>query len=313
MFGVGDRGFTSMRVIAVGSGKGGTGKSVIAANLGLGLARRGVRTCLVDLDLGAADLHLVLGQFEVRRGLLEALGGCGLSLTDVMAPVTHQRDLHLVSGVGETLRPTALAPHEVERLAADVRRLPVDIVVLDLAAGVAQPVLDLFLAADVQLVVTTLDPVAIADAGRFLRLARLRRTAHAGGEGVPRPRVYSSLDDLVRDMNAIRAGGTAKDADGFAPQLILNRCRGGFDEARIELLETLRRTVGDTALLPLVAEIPEDSAVERATRLLAPVLDLSPASPASLALGEFADVVARRFGPPPAGMLTTGAFETVHA
>jgi len=50
--------------ISVGSGKGGTGKSVVITNLASILARRGLRVCLVDLDVGGADAHVLFGFFK---------------------------------------------------------------------------------------------------------------------------------------------------------------------------------------------------------------------------------------------------------
>src|SRR5512140_2044460 len=49
------------RVIAVGGGKGGVGKSTIAANLGVVIAQAGKRVVVVDADIGAANLHTLLG------------------------------------------------------------------------------------------------------------------------------------------------------------------------------------------------------------------------------------------------------------
>ena len=48
-------------IISVGSGKGGVGKSVIAANLALLIAKKGKRVTLVDLDIGGADIHILFG------------------------------------------------------------------------------------------------------------------------------------------------------------------------------------------------------------------------------------------------------------
>ena len=47
--------------IAVSSGKGGVGKTTIAVNVALTLAKNGNKTLLLDADLGMANAHLVLG------------------------------------------------------------------------------------------------------------------------------------------------------------------------------------------------------------------------------------------------------------
>ena len=47
--------------VLVTGGKGGVGKSTLAANLGVQLAREGRRVLVVDLDLGLANLNVLLG------------------------------------------------------------------------------------------------------------------------------------------------------------------------------------------------------------------------------------------------------------
>jgi MinD-like ATPase involved in chromosome partitioning or flagellar assembly len=278
-----------MRVIAVGSGKGGTGKSFVATNAGLALARQGLRTCVVDLDFGSADVHLLLGQLQPRRGVLEVLRGEALSLAEVMIPVPACPHLFIVPGAGETVRASGLSGRETDKLIADIRELPVDVALLDLPGGVAHQVLDLFLAADTQLVVTTPDAVSMTDAARFLHLARVRRASRGSSSAdKPRhPRVYTSLDDLVRDMNEIR-GESGGAPHRFAPSLVLNRCHPDNARARAELVACMREEAGDEIELPVRVEIPEDAAVGRSVRLLAPLLDLAPGSPASRSVLELA-------------------------
>ena len=58
-----------MQVLPIASGKGGVGKSLVAANLSVALAQAGKRVYLVDLDLGASNLHLLLGISGIKKGL----------------------------------------------------------------------------------------------------------------------------------------------------------------------------------------------------------------------------------------------------
>ena len=51
-----------MQIIPVASGKGGVGKSLLSANLAIALGQAGKKVVLADLDLGASNLHLVIGQ-----------------------------------------------------------------------------------------------------------------------------------------------------------------------------------------------------------------------------------------------------------
>ena len=50
------------QIIPVASGKGGVGKSLLSANLAIALGQQGKKVVLADLDLGASNLHLVIGK-----------------------------------------------------------------------------------------------------------------------------------------------------------------------------------------------------------------------------------------------------------
>ena len=52
---------SACKVWAIGGGKGGTGKSFIASNIGSYLAKKGKKVVLIDADLGGANLHSLLG------------------------------------------------------------------------------------------------------------------------------------------------------------------------------------------------------------------------------------------------------------
>ncbi len=300
------------RVITLGSGKGGTGKSFVAANLGLALAQAGVRTTLVDLDLGCADLHLMLGVLSPQRGLLELLRGEVAAMQDAAMPVAAQPKLSLVPGTGETLRMSGLTGPEVQQLAHGLRQLEAEVVVVDLPAGVAPQVLDLFLAGDQQVVVATPDPVSLADAGRLLSLARVRRSTRGQrGRAPRRPRVYTSLDDLVRDMNALREEN-AVERGTLRPALVLNRCRAGSGVSAEQHLRALTQQLGGIDL-PLLAEIPDDPQVESSMRMLQPLVALAPTAAAAEALARLAQRIAADLGRTAASPAPVPALETAGA
>ena len=52
---------TSDKTIIIASGKGGTGKTMFAANIGAAMVKRGHKTVLVDMDTGLRNLDLYLG------------------------------------------------------------------------------------------------------------------------------------------------------------------------------------------------------------------------------------------------------------
>lgn len=286
------------RLITLGSGKGGTGKSFLAANLGFALSSAGVRTCLVDLDLGCSDLHLMLGVLAPRRGILEVLRGEVATMQEAATVVPGNPRLSLVAGTDETLRMSGLAIAEVSQLTKGLARIDADAVVVDLPAGVAPQVLDLFLAGDRQVVVTTPDPVSLNDARRLLALARVRRSARAQhARPARRPRVYTSLDDLVRDMNALREEA-AEERTPFSPALVVNRSRERSTVKAEQHARALAQQLGGIDV-PLLAEIPEDEHVEASMRMLQPVVSLAPSSPAGAALQRLAQRLAQEIGREP--------------
>jgi len=68
------------KIIPVASGKGGVGKSVIAANMSLALAQSGKSTVAMDLDLGGSNLHTLLGIKNTQAGIGNFLSGGSLKL-----------------------------------------------------------------------------------------------------------------------------------------------------------------------------------------------------------------------------------------
>jgi len=64
-----------VKVYTIASGKGGTGKTTVTANLGPLMARYGKRTCILDADVGMANLGLILGLEDLPVTLHEVLAG----------------------------------------------------------------------------------------------------------------------------------------------------------------------------------------------------------------------------------------------
>src|SRR5512134_3170031 len=122
------------RIVSVGGGKGGIGKSLISANLGIELARRGKRVVLVDADLGGANLHTTLGIDLPRRTLSDFIERKVSRIEDVVTP-TGLPNLGLVSGAPDHL--AAAPPRHAHKLPLlrHVQQMDVDYAVLDLGAG----------------------------------------------------------------------------------------------------------------------------------------------------------------------------------
>jgi flagellar biosynthesis protein FlhG len=165
---------TDRKIIAVGSGKGGVGKTVLSASLGIGLAAMGREVILVDADFGGANLHTCMGILEPKYTFLDYYTMNRETLEDIIldSPIEN---LKLISGACGTLGMANPKYSQKQRLIHELRELPADDIILDLGAGTSYNVIDFFLSVDEKIVVTTPEPMAIQEAFDFIKLCLLRK------------------------------------------------------------------------------------------------------------------------------------------
>jgi flagellar biosynthesis protein FlhG len=141
------------RIVAVCGGKGGVGKSTIAVNLALAMGRLGHKVVLVDADLGAANLHTMLGVVRPTRGLGEFIDHTIETLDEARLQVS----VPTVTLVPGTSRPGAANINHGQklRLLRAISKLDTDCVIVDVGAGTSYHVVDLVAIADIKLFVVT--------------------------------------------------------------------------------------------------------------------------------------------------------------
>lgn len=162
------------RILSVGGGKGGIGKSFLSANVAVSLTRLGFRVALVDLDFGAANLHTCLGVPSPKVGLFDFVSGRIENLEDVAVSGGVPR-LTLYGGGQEfwqQIRPQAA---QKIRLISRLQRLDVDYVILDLGAGTHVNTLDFFIFSHAGIVVVVPEPTSIENAYVFLKSVLYRK------------------------------------------------------------------------------------------------------------------------------------------
>ena len=161
-------------IFAIGGGKGGVGKSIFSIALGTVLAGKGNRVALVDLDLGASNLHTYVGITKKTPTMADFILRRVSSLEDVLIDTSHQ-NLKLISGA-EFIPGMANPAHWMKlKIMRHVRALPTDVVVIDLGAGVHFNTLDFFSMADRGIVVTSPEPGAVMNAYGFVKGALFRK------------------------------------------------------------------------------------------------------------------------------------------
>ncbi len=202
------------KLMVIGGAKGGTGKSLLAANLAIYLASLGRRVVAVDADRIGANLHGFLGvphpagvaaytpplpsfasladeEGETQEELpfeeepeedvqLPELSGPA-SGTNPPAPRTPGvvdtgvRGLRLLhAGLDEPARGESTRRRRRD-LADRLAQMDADWIVVDIGAGLDHSLLDLWLDADVHLFVTLPEPTAVEGTYRFVRATFLRR------------------------------------------------------------------------------------------------------------------------------------------
>ncbi len=225
------------RVWAVGGGKGGVGKSLVAANLGIGLSRIGKRVLMVDVDLGAANLHTLLNVEGGKMSLSSFLKSGSAEIVPFISK-TGFENLDLVSGAKDSLDVADNAGAGIARLREALLDVPYDYVVLDIGPGTASNILDLFLMADEGILLTTPEPTSIENSYRFLKCLFLRRIRN-----IANSREETKLKEL---LHRIFTGHWSSRIKTVAD--ILNQLRE-LDPARGELLKEI---LGDTSISIIV-------------------------------------------------------------
>ena len=254
----------AVRVVAVASGKGGVGKTNVTANLAVTLARRGTRVWVLDADLGLANVDLVYGVRPAHT--IEAVLRGERRLSEVV--VDGPAGVRLVAAASGTAELTALSPAQQLCILDEVDALDgeLDVLLIDVAAGISSNVLYFAAAASETLVVTTPEPTAVADAYALIKTLATRWER----------RTFP----VVVNMAA-----SAADAETTFARLAAVAQR--FLSVRLDF----------------AGWVPFDDAVPRAVRAHTPFVLAAPGAPAAHAIAALADYIGRGADPSVTGGL----------
>lgn len=160
------------RTIAVTGGKGGVGKTSVALNLALMLARQKKRVLLLDGDTDLANVSIMLGLYPERTLASVVAGECRLE--DILLEVDY--GLHILPGASGVQECMTMEPEEsfgiLRALSALERRY--DYVITDTAAGLQPTGLHMIAAAELACVIVTPDPASLTDAFSLIKVLKRR-------------------------------------------------------------------------------------------------------------------------------------------
>jgi flagellar biosynthesis protein FlhG len=238
-------------ITAITSGKGGVGKTFIAANLAAALARQGQRVLVLDADLGLANLDVVLNLFP-KITLHDVFSGKA-ALDDAILPAPGGFSVLLAgSGMVEYSRMTPEVREQLQKVIDQVAPR-FDHVLLDTGAGISDVVLYTVSLAREVLIVATPEPTSLTDA-----YATVKVLATTQGRRVVK---------LV--VNQVRHAGEGR-------------------TVRQQLQQVLDRYVSPALDVPirldLMGEIPLDSAVRDSVLRRQLMLEHLPGAPAAIAM-----------------------------
>ncbi len=191
----------SARVVAITSGKGGVGKTNIAANLALSMAAT-QRILLLDADMSLGNLDLILN-IRSKYNISHVLNGYK-RIEDIIQ--AGPRDMRVICGASGLHELADINEYDQQRLIQHLSGLQndTDVILVDTAAGIANPVVSFCLAADHVLVVTTPEASAMTDAYGMIKvlvrkgnpgpISIVVNMAHSVAEG---KRTYQRLADVT--------------------------------------------------------------------------------------------------------------------
>lgn len=238
-----------VKVIAVTGGKGGVGKTNVSLNTAIALGQQGNRVLVLDADLGLANCDVMLG-LRVERNLSHVLSGeCELDEILVEGPA----GIKIVPATSGSQSMVELSPSEHAGLIRAFSELNTefDILIVDTAAGISDMVLSFSRAAQDVMVVVCDEPTSITDAYALIKVLSREHGVYK----------FKIVANMVRSMRE----GT-------------------------ELFAKLSK-VTDRFLdvsMGLVATVPYDENMRKATRRQKVIVELFPNSPAALAFKTLA-------------------------
>ncbi len=240
------------RVIAVSSGKGGVGKTNIATNLAVALARAGERTMLLDADLSLANIDVLLG-IRPRLNLADVLAGRA-DIDDIVVEGPHGVGIVPATSGDRTmidLDPASQGAlvHAFGQLSAPPQNL-----IVDTAAGISDSVARFAQAAHQAIVVVCDEPSSITDSYALVKV-------FSRDYGISRFQIVTNM--------------TRNSSDG-------RRLFAKFDEVAGRYLNVVLRHAGN---------IPADSFLKRAVQQCRSVVDAFPDSKSGLAFARLADAL----------------------
>lgn len=238
-----------VKVISVTGGKGGVGKTNVTLNLAMALAQLGKKVLVLDADLGLANCDVMLG-LRVEKNLSHLLAGTA-SLDDILVEGPFGIKIAPATSGSQNMTELSQVEHASLIRAFSELQTPVDVLLVDTAAGISDMVLSFSRASQDVLVVVCDEPSSITDAYALMKIL-------SRDHGVDK---FKIVANMVRNLK-----------EGHELFAKLTRVTDRFLDVSLEL----------------VATVPHDENVRKAARKQKAFIDAFPKTPASMAIKTLA-------------------------
>ena len=278
-------------IIPIASGKGGVGKSFLAANLSIALAGLGKKVIAADLDFGGSNLHTCFGLHNTHPGIGDFLRAHYGNLEDLLVK-TSINNLQFLAG--DARSPFMANMHHAQklRLVQHLRKLEYEFLILDLGSGSTFNTLDFFGMTRLGLLVATPEHTSIMNMLTFLKLLAFRvieRTVPKNKSVENKLRELYKLSvseglltvrNLLNEISAIDKEYAEKAKQNWSlyrPRIVFNKCESPGD---LELIKDLQNTLDENLMLHVdfFGCLYSDSAVPKTFYERKPLIEFSPSS-----------------------------------
>jgi len=279
-------------IIAVVGPKGGVGKTTISVNLAIALSNLGKKIIVVDLDLGASNLHTYLGLKNSKFSLNDFVLKKVAKLSEIVVP-TDIKNMSVICG-GDIPGIANLHYQKKLKLIRNLQTLESDFVLLDLGAGSSFNVIDFVLCAQQRLLVTTPEIPSLYNLYTFIKTFIFRRLTMKF-KALKKSDVLSilerakdfeanphlnTMDGIIAEVEKTDAESATRIVDllnNLEPIVVVNRARSKKDAKTGTVIQKLMNdylNINSSLLL----SVHEDSSVGHALTKSSPVMLQAPDS-----------------------------------
>lgn len=272
------------KVITVGGGKGGVGKSIVAAGIAGELGNHGKKVILIDGDLSGANLHLTMGVRYPERTLNDFLLGTYPEIRDILLKTTV-KNVSLISGASgiyELANPRFM---QKQKMVSGLMKLKADYLVIDVGAGSDEDNTDFFSLSDSGIVVITNEPTSVENAYGFLKNGLIRKmlAMFAANDTVreivtryanPRRHGFHGLvqiADKIAEVDRHAAKQAKVMLMKYRPRIVVNMVRSARDVAVQENFKKIAARYLDIEM-DYIGYLVYDEIVPRSVRQMVPLI-----------------------------------------